>query len=109
VAAFEIAACAREEGCETRGISDEGMARASPPPSARTRFRLRSTAARDGETFFISLSGKPVMDLDGTQGLQRNGARVSREVTAAQCAERRLIGHGCGRQAPLLWWTRASI
>ena len=64
--------------------------------AGRQQFRLRLDMQRDdGALFYVSLSAKPVFDLDGRFRGYRGTARdVSREITAreaAQRAERRLI------------------
>ena len=78
------------------GIAEEGWRALRQQLLARQRFRLRIDLQReDGETLYVSVSGKPVFDLDGRFGGYRGTARditqesVARE--AARRAERRLI------------------
>jgi signal transduction histidine kinase len=84
------------KGAKPEGISQEGWRALRHHLSARTRFRLRLDLQRDdGELLYISVSGKPVFDLEGRfQGYRGTGRDVTREVTArvaARRAERRLI------------------
>jgi two-component system sensor histidine kinase/response regulator len=84
------------QSAKPEGISKEGWRALRHHLSARTRFRLRLDLQRDdGAPLYLSLSGKPVFDLEGQFKGYRGTARdVTREVTArvaARRAERRLI------------------
>ena len=84
------------DGKASSGISQESWRALRRSLAARQQFRLRLDVPReDGTMFNVSLSGKPVFDLDGRfRGYRGSGRDITREVIAreaAQRAERRLI------------------
>ena len=84
------------DGRAPHNIADDGWRALRHYLSSRQRFRLRlDIRTDDGDTIFVSVSGKPVFDLDERFRGYRGTARdVTREVSAreaARRAERRLI------------------
>ncbi|HMI97153.1 MAG TPA: PAS domain-containing sensor histidine kinase [Micropepsaceae bacterium] len=84
------------EGRVPPGVAEDGWRSLRQYLSARQRFRLRlDLKGDDGETLYVSVSGKPAVDHDGHFTGYRGTARdVTREMVAreaARRAERRLI------------------
>ena len=78
------------------GVAEDSWRALRQHLSARQRFRLRlDLKGDDGETLYVSVSGKPAFDLEGRFSGYRGTARdVTRELVAreaARRAERRLI------------------
>lgn len=78
------------------GVAEDSWRALRQHLSARQRFRLRlDLKGEDGETLYVSVSGKPAFDLEGRFSGYRGTARdVTRELVAreaARRAERRLI------------------
>jgi len=78
------------------GVTEEGWRAMRQSLSARRPFRLRLDLRKsEGDMLYVAVSGKPVLDLEGTfRGYRGTGRDVTREVTAreaARRAERRLI------------------